>query len=282
MAHLSINFKSEALGMPVVMDAIIPQGHGEYKSLYLLHGAGGGHESWLSKTRIADYVENTDIAVFMPSGNNKFYVNNVNGKAYSTFITKEIVDKCENWFNISRKSEDRFIAGMSMGGYGAIYSALNNMDRYRAAFSYSGLLNILERYDNPQGLDLFVPFGTRQELTDNKLDLFGIISEMSGAKCGNESGKMCKTSSNGVTAYVDKSVDNVDNFCEFVIECGLSDSRINMSRDFVKASQNASLKVIYREEDGKHNFEYWDRCVERTVKFIASGCDGNVYDNGKI
>jgi putative tributyrin esterase len=90
---------------------------------------------------------------------------------------------------------------------------------------------------------------------------------------------MCKTSSNGVTAYVDNSVDNVDNFCEFVIECGLSDSRINMSRDFVKASQNASLKVIYREEDGKHNFEYWDRCVERTVKFIASGCDRKVYDS---
>jgi putative tributyrin esterase len=165
-----------------------------------------------------------------------------------------------------------------MGGYGAIYSALNNMDRYRAAFSYSGLLNILERYDNPQGLDLFVPFGTRQELTDNKLDLFGIVSEMSGSKCGNESGKMCKTSSNGVTTYVDNSVDNVDNFCEFVIECGLSDSRINMSRDFVKTSRYAGLKVIYREEEGKHNFEYWDRCVERTVKYIASNFDEGVYN----
>ena len=42
MAWLTVNFKSKALGMPVVMDALIPQGHGNYKSLYLLHGAGGG------------------------------------------------------------------------------------------------------------------------------------------------------------------------------------------------------------------------------------------------
>jgi S-formylglutathione hydrolase FrmB len=54
-----------------------------------------------------------------------------------------------------------------------------------------------------------------------------------------------------------------------------------MSRDFVKAGRDAGLKVIYREEEGKHNFEYWDRCVERTVKFIASNCDEGVY-NSKI
>ncbi len=268
MSFLSINFKSDALGMPVVMDALIPQGHGGYKSLYLLHGAGGSHNSWLNKTRIADYVENTDIAVFMPSGNNKFYVNNMNGKDYSTFITEEIVDKCENWFDISQKSCDRYIAGMSMGGYGAIYSALNNMTKYNTAFSYSGLLNISERYDNPQGLRFFVPFGTRQELTDNRYDLYDIIREIHITTCGNESGKKCKTSEKCVESYVDKSVDNVDNFCKFVIECGLSDSRIHMSRDFAKAAKDAGLDVTYREDEGGHDFTYWDGCVERTVRYI--------------
>jgi putative tributyrin esterase len=49
--------------MPVMLDVLMPQGHGGYKTLYLLHGAGGDHACWTLKTRIADYVEGKDIAV---------------------------------------------------------------------------------------------------------------------------------------------------------------------------------------------------------------------------
>lgn len=53
-----------------------------------------------------------------------------------------------------------------MGGYGAFYSALEHPDLYNKAFSYSGLLNILARYDNPQGLDMYPVFGDRKELIE--------------------------------------------------------------------------------------------------------------------
>ena len=74
MAWLSMNFKSDALNMPVMVDILMPQGHGNYRTLYLLHGAGGDHASWITKSQIADYVEGKDIAVIMPSGNNKCYI----------------------------------------------------------------------------------------------------------------------------------------------------------------------------------------------------------------
>jgi putative tributyrin esterase len=77
MAHLTINYRSSALNMPIMLDVLIPQGRGNYKVLYLLHGAGGDHSSWVLNTRIADYVNTTDIAVVMPSGNNRFYINNI-------------------------------------------------------------------------------------------------------------------------------------------------------------------------------------------------------------
>ena len=158
MSHLTINFKSKSLNMPVMLDVLMPQGHGGYKTLYLLHGAGGDHACWTLKTRIADYVEGKDIAVVMPSGNNRFYVNNVNGKDYFSFIADELINNCETWFNISRNPEDRYIAGMSMGGYGAFYAALKRPKQYNTAFSYSGLLNLIERYDNPQGIDMYPVF----------------------------------------------------------------------------------------------------------------------------
>ena len=171
MAWLNIDFKSEALNMPVMLDVLIPQGRGNYKTLYLLHGAGGDHSSWLIKSQIAEYVENKNIAVIMPSGENKCYVNNRHGKNYSDYITGELIQKCETWFPLSINKKDRYIAGMSMGGYGAFYSALEKEKLYNKAFSYSGLLNIIQRYDNPQGLDMYPVFGERQDLIDDEKDL---------------------------------------------------------------------------------------------------------------
>ena len=43
MALININYESKTLGMPVMINAIIPQGRGNYKTLYLLHGMGGDY-----------------------------------------------------------------------------------------------------------------------------------------------------------------------------------------------------------------------------------------------
>lgn len=239
MAHLTVNFRSKALGMPVMLDVLMPQGRGGYKTLYLLHGAGGDHSSWLLNTRIADYVNNRNIAVVMPSGKNRFYVENAYGKDFYSYITDELVSQCEEWFDISSNPKDRYIAGMSMGGYGAMYAALKKPGMYNTAFSYSGLLNILERYDKPQGIDMYPVFGTRQELIDHGYDLYTILD--------------------GYKADVSTS---------YVVACGSEDPRIHMSRQFSKALTKAGIDNIYAEYDGEHNFQYWDYCIEQTIKYI--------------
>lgn len=245
MAWLTVNFKSDSLHMPVVMDVLMPQGHGNYKTLYLLHGAGGDHASWMLKSRIADYVEGKNIAVIMPSGNNKCYVNNKYGKAYGTFIAEELIQRTEQWFHVSRKKEDRYIAGMSMGGYGAFYAALTNPELYQCAFSYSGLLDIVERFTHPQGLDLVPVFGSKENLYTENADLHQLIHKMSGL-----------------------FHENVENVTEFMIYCGLQDPRIHMSEQLYDQMKQSNYKVQYFTEPGAHNFEYWDRCIQHTIKQI--------------
>ena len=147
MALININYESKTLGMPVMINAIIPQGRGSYKTLYLLHGMGGDYTTWITKSRVADYVDNTDIAVIMISGDNKCYVDNVHGRKYFTFLTEELIETCTNWFGLSCDRKDRYIAGMSMGGYGAVHAALIKPDVYGKVFSYSGLLDLEKRFD---------------------------------------------------------------------------------------------------------------------------------------
>ena len=71
----------------------MPQGHGGYKTLYLLYGAGGDHACWTLKHVLPIMLKVKNIAVVMPSGNNRFYVNNVNGKDYFSFIADELYRK---------------------------------------------------------------------------------------------------------------------------------------------------------------------------------------------
>ena len=166
MALININYESKTLGMPVMINAIIPQGRGNYKTLYLLHGMGGDYTTWITKSRVADYVDNTDIAVIMISGDNKCFVDNVHGRKYFTFLTEELIKTCTNWFGLSCDRKDRYIAGMSMGGYGAVHAALIKPDVYGKVFSYSGLLDIEKRFDNPQGINTYQIFGDREKLSD--------------------------------------------------------------------------------------------------------------------
>lgn len=245
MAHIRINYNSAILQMPVMLDVLLPQGHGDYKVLYLLHGAGGDHESWILKSRIADYAEGANLAVIMPSGNNKFYVNNMDGKNYFLFITEELPDICQKWFKISKNSSDRYIAGMSMGGYGAYYAALKKPSFYHFAFSYSGLLNIIERYEKSQGLDMSPTFGTKQQLINNSYDLYQLINN--------------------------KSTKNVDNSTQFITFCGLQDAKRHMSEEFAKKAKKAGYNVLLQEEDGGHNWAYWDKCIKQTISYIVKG-----------
>ena len=215
------------------------RGRGGYKTLYLLHGAGGDHTSWILNTRIADYVNNRNIAVVMPSGKNRFYVNNEYGKNFYTYITEELVSQCEQWFDISRKAEDRYIAGMSMGGYGAVYAGLKKPSMYNTVFHIQDFLIYLSVTISRKGIDMFPVFGTRQQLIDNNYDLYTLINQ----------------------------AENVQT--KYVIACGTQDPRIHMSRQLSEALTNGGIPNVYRESPGAHDFAYWDYCIEQTVKYIC-------------
>ncbi len=246
MAWLTIEFQSETLHMPVMLDVLIPQGRGGYRTLYLLHGAGGDHASWLLKTQLADFVEGKNLAVVMPSGDNRCYVDNIHGKDYFQYVAHELIEQCETWFPLSKDKQDRFIAGMSMGGYGAFYAAFQEYNQYAKVFSYSGLLDILQRYDHPQGLDLFPVFGSRQQLLDGNFDLFHQATDNQ--------------------EYFQKSQEGVTRFYIF---CGLQDVRIDMSSQMYAHLQTLGYDVSYETAEGGHKWDYWNQCIARTIAIIS-------------
>jgi S-formylglutathione hydrolase FrmB len=98
------------------------------KTLYLLHGYSGSHTDWLHFSRIRELADKHGIAVIMPAGENRFYLDNEDtDERMGEYIGKELVDFTREMFPLSKEREETFIGGLSMGGYGAIQSPLSSL-----------------------------------------------------------------------------------------------------------------------------------------------------------
>lgn len=110
----------------------------KYQTLYLLHGGYGDYSDWQRYTRVETYAKDHMLAVVMPSADNSMYTNIPYAGNYYNYYTQELPHAMQSIFPLSAKQEDNFIAGLSMGGYGAFRAAFQNPEKYAAAVSLSG------------------------------------------------------------------------------------------------------------------------------------------------
>ena len=114
----------------------------KYPVIYLLHGMGNNHAQWTGYTNVELFAEERNIAIVNISAENKSYVN-IAGDRFYDFIENELPDFVTGMFPISRRPEDTYIAGLSMGGFGTLVHALSQPEKYKAlgAFSAAVALN---------------------------------------------------------------------------------------------------------------------------------------------
>lgn len=120
---------------------------GKYPVLYLLHGYWGSNNSWHSYSSAERYAEEYNIVIITFSAENNSYVDmndfvqktsdNLFPPDYYTFLEKELPDFVQSYFFVSRRKEDTYIAGLSMGGYGAMIHGFANAKKYNAVGAFS-------------------------------------------------------------------------------------------------------------------------------------------------
>lgn len=136
MALMELTFRSEALNSDQTVTVFLPEPKDlklaqlgkpfteNLPVLYLLHGHTDNHTAWLRRSNMEAYLHHSDLNMICvcPGMQNFWYTDMVNGWAYFTYMTVELPNFIETVFRASSKREDRFIAGLSMGGYGAFRS----------------------------------------------------------------------------------------------------------------------------------------------------------------
>lgn len=252
MALLQMNYFSQALMRQVHLSVMLPVDHfdGEhnaycapptFRSLYLLHGIMGDDSDWINGTRVGQWAMEHNIALIMPSGENHFYVDRADSpEKYGTMIGKELVTMTRAMFPLSRRREDTMVAGLSMGGYGAIKCGLDYSDTFGivGAFSSALILNVISKSAPGQKTLLFNRDYYRTVFGDRLEDLQG--------------------SDYDVEALLNKPRKQTPTF---FMTCGLEDTLLASNRHFVEALKLAGVPYIYRESHGAHTWDFWDSSV---------------------
>lgn len=166
MTLITVSYQSKALHKQTTVNILFPMDNAiskPVKVLWALHGMTDDQSGWLRRTTIEEYAEKMGVCVVMPNADLSFYVNMAYGADYFTFISEELPEFLSRFLPISRAKEDNYITGNSMGGYGAFYTAMKCPQKYQAAVSLSGPMNIAWINRVLSDTQLAKVFGTHDE-----------------------------------------------------------------------------------------------------------------------
>lgn len=262
MAVLQMDFVSQCLMRTVTVKVIIPldkiaKMNGEkayvpekFKTLYLLHGMLGNHTDWIDGTRIQRWAQEKNLAVVMPAGENRFYVDNPREGAYfGEFIGKELVEFTRKMFPLSDRREDTFIAGLSMGGYGAIRNGLKYHDTFShiAGLSSGIMMDDILNSDN----DSPMPFMRRSYYES----VFGDLDKLPGSDMDCEA----------LILDLKKKEAQIP---RMYLCCGTEDFLVEKNRAYRDFLRNQGVDLIYEEGSGTHSWDFWDTYIQRVLEWL--------------
>ncbi|PQP80174.1 acetylesterase [Paenibacillus sp. PCH8] len=264
MAMIQVNFFSKSMRREVTFSALLPvdapviPGQADpganrepLKSLYLLNGYSGSNTDWISYTRIRELSDRYRIAVFMPAGENHFYVDDEDkGDLHGEYVGQELVEFTRSLFPLSTKREDTYIGGLSMGGYGAIRNGLKYAEHFGKIIALSSAIlpykiaNAEPGYsDGVANYQYFKRvFGDLDQLTGSDKDPEALVMRLKEANT---------------------SIPDI------YMACGTEDFLLDVNQRFRDFLHQENVSLTYIESAGVHNWDFWNDYIVLALEWAG-------------
>ncbi len=260
MAFFDCHFFSDVLGLSCSAYVLLPQPatrqigmtggarRARYPVLYLLHGLSDDHTIWMRRTAIERYAAEKNIAVVMPAATRSYYQNMSSGLPYWTFLSEELPGLMADFFPLSTAREDTFVAGLSMGGYGALRLALGKPERFAAGASLSGALDVASRCREAgregsrlSRAEMVGIFGPELAVEGSNADLFSLVKTLAQSAAPRPA---------------------------LYLACGTEDALLVESRAFRQHLDALDIPCASEESTGSHEWSYWDARIHRVLDWL--------------
>jgi putative tributyrin esterase len=256
MALVRIDHVPETVKVNIPLNIILPDpgnmggvAVSRRKVLYLLHGLSDDASAWQRYTTIESLAKAYGLVVVMPSVGRSFYTDQPNGQNYFSYLTKELPQYLADVFGLAPCREDTFIAGISMGGYGAFKAALLYPERYSAAASFSGVLSLAVLNINPND-------PRQPEFTW----LFGDLDKLAGGE-------------HDPAVWLQQAAQDPARLPRLFIAVSRQEDLYPLSQQFYGACQALGIQAEYHEDDGGHDWFFWDRQIRRFLEIVLGPID---------
>ncbi|MCJ7701266.1 MAG: esterase family protein [Anaerolineales bacterium] len=250
MALIRLDHVPESIKVNLPLNIILPDPGAmggmpvsKRKVLYLLHGLSDDASAWQRYTSIETLAAAYGLVVVMPSAGRSFYLDQPNGQHYFSYLTEELPGYLLDVFGLAPRREDTFIAGNSMGGYGAFKAAMLCPQLYTAAASFSGVLSLAVLSTHPD-----------DPRHDEFALLFGDLEKLGGSE-------------HDPAVWLKRAAQNPASLPRLFISVSRQEDLYPLSSQYYAACQALGLRAEYFEEDGGHDWFTWDRHIRR---FLAA------------
>jgi len=238
-------------GITVGFNIILPRDYASsarrYPVLYLLHGYTDHYPAWVSYTRLAQYARAYDQIIVMPEGDNGFYTNSASDPnlAWEDFLILDLISYVDGHYRTVASRSGRAIAGLSMGGYGAMKLGLKYPQMFAAVASLSGAVAAARWRQRPLEDAEF------SKLIDG---VFGPADNP--ARAANDPFELVKK----VPAELRP---------QLYLSIGSEDFLLEENREFVRLLTQLKIPYEYREIPGKHEWPVWDQQIQVVLAMQA-------------
>ena len=254
----TIQFASKLVGKTLPYNVLLPLDYNQplaktkrYPVVYLLHGLTGHYNNWIEHTRLTDYAAGYDFIIVMPEGNNGWYTDSASAPSekYESYILEELIPDVEQRFRASNAREGRAIAGLSMGGYGALKFAVKHPELFAFAASMSGALDAASWTEaDLKGFEFI--WRTLEPV-------YGAAN--SETRAANDLGKL----------YRELPAARIAALPYIYLDCGTEDGLLQTNRGFADILVKQKIPHEYRQLPGNHAWTYWDAQVQEVLRIAA-------------
>jgi putative tributyrin esterase len=245
-------FHSASLNRDMHYLVLLPRDYAagnRFPVLYLLHGLYGDYKNWDTRTRLERTAESLSLLIVMPDAGDSWYTNSATRPAdkFEDYIVKDLVPEIDGKYRTIHEKRARAIAGLSMGGYGAVKFAIKYPELFAFAGSLSGAFNA------PQNLgDLRPDFHTKL------LEVFGV--DGNATRRENNVFELLKRWRGSTYLY---------------LACGSSDFFLDTNRALAAQLSSQKIAYEYHETQGGHTWEYWDASVTPLLQAVIHTVEPN-------
>lgn len=221
----------------------------KYPVIYLLHGLTGKYDNWPTRTKLQEYAKSVDAIIVSVEGANGWYTDSftdVNDK-YESYIIQELVPEVEKKFRADSRREKRAIAGLSMGGYGALKFGIKYPQMFVLAGSFSGALGAatypdLGRSDASLN-SLKTVFGPADSDLRKANDIFSLIRQA--------------------------TPEQIKALPFLYVDCGTEDFLFSNNQEFMNLLVQKKVVHEFRQLPGAHTWPYWDKQIQEFLRLAA-------------